>query len=214
MKFGYNRLSEMFLSLKERERKIVIFASAFLLLYLGFIGWIEPGLNKQDAYQQTLAQSRSTITSLENDLKALGASITDPNASLIDRRKALQKEYEQLKQELGQKTTQLIPADRMRQLLGQLLSEHEGVSVLEVSSMPVNKLSISEQVMSDALYQRGFVIKLEGQYFALQQYLADMELLPWQLYWREFDYRVIDYPTAQVTIELYTLSTSASFLGV
>ncbi|AWL10781.1 hypothetical protein HMF8227_00273 [Saliniradius amylolyticus] len=214
MKYWHKRLSEGFMALKERERKIVIFASAFLLLYLGFIGWIEPGLNKQESYQQALTKHHNTQRALESELKALGASITDPDASLIDRRKALQKEYEQLKQELSQKTTQLIPADRMRQVLSQLLQEHEGVSVLEVTSMPVSKLSVSEQVLSDTLYQRGFTIKMEGQYFQLQRYLADMELLPWELYWRRFDYRVTEYPTAQVTLELYTLSTNASFLGV
>ena len=55
---------------------------------------------------------------------------------------------------------------------------------------------------------------MEGRYFDIQAYLESIETLPWQFYWKKFSYRVIDYPMAEVEIELYTLSTSPAFMGV
>ena len=54
----------------------------------------------------------------------------------------------------------------------------------------------------------------EGRYFAVRDFLARLEQLSDKLYWRSMAYHVKDYPTAEVTLEVYTLSTEKAFIGV
>ena len=64
------------------------------------------------------------------------------------------------------------------------------------------------------LYRHGLMLSVQGSYFDIQNYLAKIEGLKWQFYWKRFNYVVADYPNALVEVELYTLSTSKAFIGV
>lgn len=50
-----------------------------------------------------------------------------------------------------------------------------------------------------------YTLKLQGDYFAILNYLQRMEQLEWQLYWDKLDYEVLNWPQAAATIEFYTL---------
>ncbi|HBY38437.1 MAG TPA: MSHA biogenesis protein MshJ, partial [Alteromonas sp.] len=54
----------------------------------------------------------------------------------------------------------------------------------------------------------------EGRFFAVRDFLANLERLTNQIYWRSMAYEVSEYPNAQVTLEVYTLSTEKAFIGV
>lgn len=58
-----------------------------------------------------------------------------------------------------------------------------------------------------SVFKHTVVIRLEGGYFDMVDYLSALENLPWKFYWSELDYHVVEYPKAIVTLEVYTLST-------
>ncbi len=64
------------------------------------------------------------------------------------------------------------------------------------------------------VFKHAVVVSLEGNYFDVVNYLKALESLEWKVYWQSIDYRVNKYPKAQVTIEVYTLSTEEGLLGV
>jgi len=45
------------------------------------------------------------------------------------------------------------------------------------------------------------------------EYLQKLEQLPNKFYWHRFDYQVLEYPKAQVSINIYTLSTQQWWIG-
>jgi MSHA biogenesis protein MshJ len=55
---------------------------------------------------------------------------------------------------------------------------------------------------------------LEGQYFDLRDYLSQIENLSWTFFWQRFDYQLGEYPVGQLSIEIYSLSTTSDFVGV
>lgn len=57
------------------------------------------------------------------------------------------------------------------------------------------------------VFKHAVVVQLEGSYFDVIDYLTALESLSWKFYWSELDYRVVAYPKAIVTLEVYTLST-------
>jgi len=62
------------------------------------------------------------------------------------------------------------------------------------------------------LYRHGLRITMTGSFFNIQAYLNTIEQLPKKFYWEVFDYQMQDYPTAQVVMEIYTLSINKEFI--
>lgn len=68
-------------------------------------------------------------------------------------------------------------------------------SIPAVSSSPVKQPASRVQ----------YTLTLNGDYFAIMNYLKQLEQLEWQLYWDKLDYQVQTYPAAKATVEFYTL---------
>ncbi|WP_045860573.1 hypothetical protein [Teredinibacter purpureus] len=64
------------------------------------------------------------------------------------------------------------------------------------------------------VYKHAVRVSLRGDYFAVIDYLQQLEQLPWKLYWDFIEYEVKSYPNAEVSLEVYTLSTDKGVLGV
>ena len=64
------------------------------------------------------------------------------------------------------------------------------------------------------LYRHGVEIRLEGSYGQLQAYLAQLEKLQQKLLWGKLEYRVIDYPKAELTLTVYPLSPDRTWLAL
>lgn len=62
------------------------------------------------------------------------------------------------------------------------------------------------------LYRHGLRITMTGAFFDIQAYLDSIEQLPKKFYWELFDYQLQEYPTAEVVMEIYTLSINKEFI--
>lgn len=62
------------------------------------------------------------------------------------------------------------------------------------------------------LYRHGLRITMAGAFFDIQAYLDSIEQLPKKFYWEVFDYQMQEYPTAEVVMEIYTLSINKEFI--
>lgn len=62
------------------------------------------------------------------------------------------------------------------------------------------------------LYRHGLRITMTGAFFDIQAYLNSIEQLPKKFYWEVFDYNMQVYPTAEVVMEIYTLSINKEFI--
>lgn len=76
--------------------------------------------------------------------------------------------------------------------------------VLDVSS----KQDITFE--TNGIFENGFVIEIKSDYFATIQYLTWLEKLPYHLYWDSLEYKVLEYPTADVLISLRALTYQKS----
>ncbi|GAB3447608.1 type II secretion system protein GspM [Massilia solisilvae] len=62
------------------------------------------------------------------------------------------------------------------------------------------------------LYRHGVEITVRGQYLDMIDYMNALESLPTQLFWGGARLEVEDYPTARLTLTLYTLSLDSKWL--
>jgi MSHA biogenesis protein MshJ len=64
------------------------------------------------------------------------------------------------------------------------------------------------------IYRHPLRLEFEGAYFDVLAYLAELERGPWEFGWRQLNYQVREYPVAEVTLEIETLSREKSSIGV
>jgi MSHA biogenesis protein MshJ len=64
------------------------------------------------------------------------------------------------------------------------------------------------------LYRHGVEIRLEGSFAELQAYLVQLEALQKRLLWGQLQYRVTAYPTAEMSLMVYTLSPDRTWLAL
>jgi MSHA biogenesis protein MshJ len=64
------------------------------------------------------------------------------------------------------------------------------------------------------VYKHGVVLNLRGDYFRVLDLMKSLENLSWKFYWESLDYKVTDYPKAEIELRVFTLSSEEGLLGV
>ncbi|ALS97011.1 type II secretion system protein GspM [Lacimicrobium alkaliphilum] len=217
---NYQQLQQWFSARQPRERQLVLIAALFLILYGGYVLFIEPAQIRTQQFQTQVRQYQAQASGLLSQIETIQRNSQDPNAAVKRRISQLQQQQQQLQQNINDGTRDLVPPHRMRELLQALLADNDKLHLLEMRSLPAVNLTEQEQdspgqnIPMPGLYQQGIVLILEGKYFDLQEYLAELELLPWRFHWKRLDYSVQEHPVARMQLELYTLSTDKAFVGI
>jgi MSHA biogenesis protein MshJ len=64
------------------------------------------------------------------------------------------------------------------------------------------------------VYAHGLVLEFEGDFFTTLKYLRFLEEITRSFFWDTISFRVAEWPSARVTLQIHTLSTDAGFIGV
>ncbi len=64
------------------------------------------------------------------------------------------------------------------------------------------------------MYKHGVQITVRGSYADLVQYLTALEKLPTRMFWGTAKMKVVQHPTVELTLTLYTLSLDKTWLQV
>ncbi|HCS44300.1 MAG TPA: MSHA biogenesis protein MshJ [Pseudomonas sp.] len=192
------------------------------LLYVQFVGTpIAARFTSQTTdYQAVEARSVATAATLAKLHAALEA---DPNIPYNRALLLASSDNAKLLEQIDHSTGQLISPDKMRAVLQDLLKAQTGLQLVSLESFttPVELSSIAAtktQTPASALllYRHGVHLKLEGGYFELLRYLQAVQGTQWKLNWDSLDYRVGEAGAAhaQISLQLYTLSRYAGWIGV
>jgi len=210
----FNKLQEKFEALTKREKIIVVFA-VLAGIWVGWDNFFYQSIQKQQqALQQKLislkqqtADQQLTIMKLEN------SPHTDPNLVKRNKLAELKAEHNRL-QELMMHDKSLVPPQLMAVALSDILNHNNQLTLIKLDTLPVAALSESKEPQPNPIYKHGLAITFSGSYLDTLNYLKALESLPWHFIWESIDYKVTDYPAAETTIQVYTLSFKESWLGV
>lgn len=224
LKERYNTLFVQFLKITQREKLLILFSGVVVIIMLAYLLYIEPMSEKVTRDEQNISAQKNQIRSIQAQLEVSEYALrNDPNQQLAASLAKLTQRSQDLDMHLQQETVNLVPPTQMPMLLEKVLADSQGVTLVSMQSIPPTpvlspgaKGTESEaDVENDInLYRHGLMLSVQGSYFDIQNYLAKIEGLKWQFYWKRFNYVVADYPNALVEVELYTLSTSKAFIGV
>lgn len=190
-----------------RERVIVLLAALLVLYGLWFVVWFN-GASAQRELLQTRETSLATeIATIGQEIDVLQKVLSGDASSEKQRQLAsLQTVLQQLDQDLARLSQGLVPAANLPIVLRDVLDETSGLTLQELRTGSVEMLRLGDGEASTGVYKHPVTLELKGDYFAVMQLIEGLEALPWKMYFEQLQYRVADYPLAEVTLGVYTLS--------
>lgn len=99
----------------------------------------------------------------------------DPNQDYQQRLNLLLQQNQAIDAQLNEQMVDMVPADYMPELLGQLLGQIQGIKLLKFTSIaPVPLLAVGEEKKLN-LYSHGIRMSLEGDYFSVLRFVEAVE---------------------------------------
>ncbi|MBU2891754.1 hypothetical protein KO495_00285 [Colwellia sp. D2M02] len=243
MKKQWQEYSRKYLEITPREQILIMLTGLVVITLVIFHFFIDNKMVSNNVFTNEIKQleinNRTLVLSINEYKQALKQ---DPNRLVREKISAFEHKLAKIDEQLLALTSELINPIQMRYALLDLLNVAKGVELLSfelIGAEPLltvvseqNDKSSTAQLTSTVsngdekidnkapqniglnLYRHGIKIKLEGDYFALQQYLHQLEQLSWKFFWQEFDFKVKDYPLNELSIEIYSLGSKKEFVGV
>lgn len=222
----WQQYSERFLKLQLRERYLIGYGSALLLLWLGALYLVQPLWQMQVQLKQQNRSSLQQIVGLQQQIDEVQKALSvNPDQQLQQNIDSMLATEQQLFGQIRSVTGRYISGEQMVQLLQDVLNQQQNIRLIALENLPAKAVMLpgavvtttaTDKLSSDKplLYRHGTKLTFAGHYAGLQQLLQRLEQLPWQLHWRTLNYQVKEYPQAELQLELETVSEYDSYLKI
>lgn len=213
--FSYSEIEKKFNGITLRERVIVFGALLICAISITYFWVLEPAFIKQDNLSKGLQKSYQQEKLLKSEISQVKQQLKlDPLEEINNKIAFSQGVLKNLDKQLEDKLFKFIHAQKMPIALTKVLAKTPGVKINALKSLPVkvfngsNKSNVEPTVEAtqNIFYQHTLEVTIQGDYNAIYQYLLNVESLSEKFYWYSLDYQVSNYPIAEVTIQIYTLS--------
>jgi len=229
MKQKWQMLAARIDAMSQRERLMVFGTLLAALLFIGNLAVLGPLQRKQDVLRSQIDQQRNNIDGINAEIvQKLELAANDPDAPLRRRLQAVQGETERLGSELRAMQHGLVRPEQIGPLLESILRANGRLKLVAVRTLPVEPLSSFETDQKNAapapvpatatakspelLFRHGVELTARGSYLDMVDYMAALEALPTQLFWGSARIEVEDYPSARLTLTLYTLGLDEKWM--
>lgn len=213
-------------ALSLRERMLIFFAIAALLVSLADTFFLSPLLQQQKSVYAQLVQQQEKMKEVQAQQMALTqAQQAEVNSPQRQRIRELRERIEAGEAFLKDKRNKLVPPDEMAALLEQVLRRNAGLQLQAMETLPVTPFiepvdgkngdgEVQQLAQEGQMFKHGVKITVRGSYADLTRYLTELERLPTRMFWGSAKMNVVQYPSVELTLTLYTLSLDKTWLQV
>lgn len=209
-------------SMSLRERALIFLAAAFLVVALIDAVFLSPLLVRQKSLSAQVVQQQEKMKEIQSQLaNLLQAKQADATSPQRERIRVLRQQIADGNAYLKDRRDKLVPPEKMAELLEQVLRKNQSLQMVALNTLPVSLLiepsgDAAVQVIQGEtqIYKHGVEITVRGNYADLLQYLTALEHLPTQMFWGVAKLNVVEHPTAELKLTLYTLSLDKRWLQV
>jgi MSHA biogenesis protein MshJ len=209
-----------------RER-ILLFLSAMAVIFLLWDLAIQSSMDKKTkSAKADLLVLNTQRAALQTKIAATTQELlSDPNLLKKNQIEQLQTSVAQVDLQLHSASESLIRSEQLPEALQQVLQKSQKLHLLNVSTLAASELQIARvgttsskksepELMSAGVFKHTVILKVTGKFFQVNDFLLTLENLPWRFYWESLDYKVTEYPNAEITLRVYTLSSEEGLFGV
>jgi MSHA biogenesis protein MshJ len=222
-------------SLTMRERGIILAGIIFVLYTIWDMFLIGPQLVSKNTIISQLQVKRGEQSVLNLQYQQLIKQVQgDPDAENRNRLAELKRQLESVEATVRESASYLVAPESMAGILRTILSRSNDLKLIRVKGLGASPLlssfdqgqaeteadtGINTQAPQaaaglESAYKHGLQIEFEGSYLSTLSFMRDIESLEWGFFWDNLVYEVIDYPTGNVVITLYTVSLDKNWIGV
>lgn len=198
-----------------RERLLLAGALVVAVLLVWDIAVRAPIADRRSADERRIEQLRGEIDSFEASRAQLAQQLGEDEGA--DPAARLQERLARVDEQLAERTLRVISPRQMVTVLREVLEDASGLSLMSLRNLgseAVLQEAAGEDEAAPRVFRHRVELVLRGEYFALLAYLEQLEGLDWQLQWDTLAIETVDYPRAEVTLELSTLSLAEDWVGV
>ncbi|GAB1259517.1 hypothetical protein [Aurantivibrio plasticivorans] len=217
-------------SLTLRERGLVLLTAIAVTYLVWDFLFLGPVLSNGATLEKELIAIEQKNTSMVQEEKTLLLALSqDPDRDLKVQVANLDTRISELDEELAAMAVGLIPVDQLPVILQEVLDSNSNLTLVRLQTLPVETIRIQDSVGASDISPDGFPsqegdnknvykhrvqLELSGSYLQLERYLKKLESLSWRFYWDELDFDLQQHPKANITLDVYTLSTDEGLFGV
>ena len=189
------------LSLRERVLTMAAVLAVVIALFDSLV------LQRLEMRRTQLAQQLTGIVAAINDSGATGDGANA--GATLEHTTALAASLSEATARLRSEAAGLVPPQRMTQVIHDVLSREQGVTLVSLRSLPPHAL-----VEGGGPYVHTVELTLQGRYLDVLTYLQALEGLSWHFYWQSLALDATHYPTTRVTVRLGTVSMSRDWIAL
>lgn len=206
MREHIQQLLERVDALELRQRiMLLLICLAIMFLIVDTLA-IQPAIKQQKVQRQAITDWQLKLDVLR---ERAGMLPDHPANSRVSRHADMLTRLNTLNAQIQEQMGGLLAPEQAVEVLKQVLEQEQGLSLVEVNagslSLADTDLPGDDEFVDIGINRYQMQLQLEGGYLATLRYLRALEDLPWKFFWEGMDYEVIEYPTARITIDLYTL---------
>jgi MSHA biogenesis protein MshJ len=210
-------------SVASRFDALTLRERALIAVSLVAILWVVWDWTLHQVLNRRLAAAHDDVTSLQErvvsevavDEQLKRSLADDPNKRLSVERDALKIQIAEVDSRLDSLVGGFVAPSMVPILLEDVVTHHRGVTLQRVANMPVEPVRVKADAEAvPGLYRHVMRVELRGGYFAVRDYLNELEAAPWRFSWRSLNYHVGQFPDGVVVLEVETLSREKTWLGV
>lgn len=198
---------QKFIELTQREKVILFLAALFLAGYGLFILLIEPAMAEVERIERQRKNTEGELLSVNSQIVEIERALTlDPNEKIKQEITVIQQQIAELDAELDEVMTEYVAPERMAMALTNLLATANDVRVVGMEVQPPQRVQNEVDEGLPNFFRHQFKVELQGDYFALMQFVARVSDNDSQFNVQNLNYQVVEYPTALMTLTLITVS--------
>ena len=227
IKMYWGKLARKIDAMSLRERALIFAALAFLLVTLINALFIDSLLAEQKKLSSQVIQQQEKMKEIQAQIEALlQAKNSDANSPLRQRLSQVKQQIAGGDSYLQSRRDRLVAPEKMAGLLQQVLNKNDKLQLINLQTLPVASL-VEKMVkpegegaagaateLNKQIFRHGVQITVRGSYLDLLRYLTELEHLPTQMFWGMARMNVVQYPAAELTLTIYTLSMDKTWLQV
>lgn len=219
-----------------RERTIIFAMAALVVITLLNAMVLDPLFRRQKMLSQQLAHDQTQIAAMQAQIQQQARlQASDPDAANREVLARLTQQSRQMQAELGELQKGLVSPDKMPVLLEGILKRNGNLRLVSLMTLAPSNVTqpgapqkpsdktpgtgsaadaADQHAPASAVYKHGVEVILQGSYLDMVAYMAELEAMPWQVFWAQARLDAGDYTKAQLTLTLYTLSLEKTWLNI
>lgn len=187
---------------REKREKVLVFIASWAVIYALFtLLLFNPIGEKNDELRKEVTTTSNEIKKTEDQLKFLNEI---PNTPIYKDWVKQNQQYQSLKKEYAALLT-TSTKERWEEIIRTILASHPNINMVSISQLPETTYASANAKANDHIYEQQMRLIISGNFVDIVAYLQALEKALINIHWNSLDYKVTEYPNADVTMEFSIL---------